>query len=79
MDYYNGVESFINYALFNLSNISRCEIIRCPCKRCKNKKFLDPDIVTMHLLQKTIYEEILVLVCTQRTICSLQDHGRKDG
>jgi hypothetical protein len=52
MDYYNRVESFINYALFNPRNISRGEIIRCPCKRCKKKKFLDPDIVTMHLLQK---------------------------
>ena len=51
MDYYNGVQDFINYALFNPRNISGLSI-RCPCKRCKNKKFIDPDVVTMHLLQK---------------------------
>jgi len=51
MNYYNEVQVFINYALFNLRNISESDI-RCPCKRCKNKKFLDPDVVTMHFLQK---------------------------
>jgi hypothetical protein len=51
MDYYNRIKGFINYALSNLRNISGGNI-RCPCKSCKNKKFLDPDIVTMHILQK---------------------------
>jgi hypothetical protein len=37
MDYCNGVESFINYALSNLINISESGI-RCLFKRCKNKK-----------------------------------------
>jgi hypothetical protein len=51
IDYYNRVESFINYALSNMRNISGGSI-RCLFKRCKNKKFLDLDVVTMHLLQK---------------------------
>jgi hypothetical protein len=34
-----------------LRNISEGGI-RCPCKRCKNKKFLDSDIVMMHLLEE---------------------------
>jgi hypothetical protein len=51
MDYCNGVQGFINYALHNPRNINE-DGIRCPCKRCKNKKFLDLDVVTMHLLQK---------------------------
>jgi hypothetical protein len=34
MDYCNGVQGFINYALSNLRNISRGSI-RCSCKRCK--------------------------------------------
>jgi len=38
IDYYNGVKVFINYSLSNLRNISECGI-RCPCKRCKIKKF----------------------------------------
>ena len=49
MDCCNRVQGFINYALFNSRNINENNI-RCPCTRCKNKKFLDSDIVTMHLL-----------------------------
>jgi len=63
MDYFNGVKDFINYALYNPKYISE-NGIRCPCKKCKNKKFLDLDVVTMHLLQKKIHIKILVLVCT---------------
>ena len=37
MDYYNGIQIFISYALFNPRNISG-DNIRCPCKRCKSKK-----------------------------------------
>ena len=51
IDYCNRVDGFIKYTLSNQKNISGYGI-RCPCKRCKNKKFLDPDVVMMHLLQK---------------------------
>ena len=37
---------FINYAFSNSKNISG-GYIRCPCKRYKNKKFFDLDIVTI--------------------------------
>jgi len=77
MDYCNRIKGFINYALSNLRNISGCNI-RCPFKRCKNKKILDSNVVTMHILQKKVHEEILVLVYTRRTICSLWDHDVKD-
>jgi len=54
MNYCNEVESFINYALSNMkisSSTRRVAYgIRCPCKRCENKKYLDIDVVTMHLL-----------------------------
>jgi hypothetical protein len=36
MNYYNGVQGFINYTLSNPRNISG-ENIRCPCKSCKKK------------------------------------------
>jgi hypothetical protein len=49
MNYCNDVEGLINYALSNPKNISEGNI-RCPCKSCKNKKFLNPDVITMHLL-----------------------------
>jgi hypothetical protein len=51
MNYCNGVEGFINYTLSNPRNFSE-DGIGCPCKRCKNKKFMDLDVVMMHLLQK---------------------------
>ena len=46
----------ITYALSNPRNISE-RGIRCSCKRCKNKNFLNPDVVTMHLLQKKKFLE----------------------
>jgi len=49
MNYCKGVQGFINYALSNPRNISG-RGIRYPYKRCKNKKFFDPDVATMHLL-----------------------------
>ena len=49
MNYCNEVKGFINYVLSNLRNISG-GVIRCSCKSCKNKKFFDLNVVTMHLL-----------------------------
>lgn len=65
MEYCNEVKGFINYTLCNLINISGGGI-RCPYKRCKNKKFLDLDVVMMNLLQKKkrVEGEILVLAYT---------------
>ena len=61
MNHYNRVEGFINYALFNPKNISG-DGIRCPCKRCINKKFIDLDV--MKHLRKKIHGKTLMLVCT---------------
>jgi hypothetical protein len=58
MDYCNEIQDFINYATSNPRNISGCGI-RCPCKMCKHKKFLDPDVVTIHLLHKGFMQEYL--------------------
>jgi len=54
MNYYIGVSFFINYVLSNPRNISEGSI-RCPCKKCKNKNFLDPDLpnLTKLLLEYT--------------------------
>jgi hypothetical protein len=79
MYYCNGVQGLINYALSNLRNISGGGI-RCLCNKCKNKTFLDLNVVMMHLLQKKkVHGEISVLVYTQRTMCSSWYHGRKYG
>jgi hypothetical protein len=36
----------------------------------KIKNFIDANVIAMHLLQKKVHGEILVLVCIRRTICS---------
>jgi len=72
MDYCNKVKGFIDYTLSNLKNIIGGGI-RYPCKRCRNKRFLNPDSSI-----KRAHEIFFVLVCTWRTLYSLQDHGRKD-
>jgi len=52
------VQSFINYITPNPRNISEGGI-RCPCKMCKNKKFLNSDVVVIHLLHKGFLEEYM--------------------
>jgi hypothetical protein len=60
IDYCNEIQGFINYAIFNPRNISE-DGIRCLYKRCKNKKFLKPIVITMHLLYKWFMEKYLCL------------------
>jgi len=59
-NYCKRVEGFINFTLLNLNNISGDEI-RCPCTKCKNKKFHQSNVVMMHLLKKKgLYENTYV-------------------
>jgi hypothetical protein len=58
MDYCNGVQGFINFATSILRNFIDGGI-RCPCRKCKNLKFLHQDVVTMHLLTKGFMEDYL--------------------
>jgi len=58
MNYYNEVQSYINYILSNPRNISG-NGVRCPCKRYMNKNFLDPGVVTLHLVQKGFIERYI--------------------
>ena len=58
MNYCNEVQGFINYAISNPTNFNGDDI-RCPCKRCKNKRFLDPDVIMMYFLQKRFMEKYI--------------------
>jgi hypothetical protein len=58
MDYCNGVQGFINFTTSIPRNFTDGGI-RCPCRKCKNKKFLHQDVVTMHLLTKWFMEDFL--------------------
>jgi hypothetical protein len=64
MDYCNGVEGFINYAVSNLKTINGGSI-RYPCKMCKNKKFFNLDIVMMYLLNKSSKRNTCVSLHTE--------------
>jgi hypothetical protein len=58
MNYCNGVQGFINFVISIPRNFSRGGI-RCPCRKCKNKKYLHLDVVMMHLLHKGFMEDYL--------------------
>jgi len=58
MNYCNEVQSFINFATSIPRNFS-WDGIRYLCRRCKNKKFLHQDVITMHLLHKGFMEDYL--------------------
>ena len=46
-----GVEQFITFACHQEMFI-REGVIRCPCLKCKNRKYLNPDEVRIHLYSK---------------------------
>jgi hypothetical protein len=58
MDYCNGVQGFINFATSIPRNFTGGGI-RCPCRKCENKKYLHPNVVMMHLLHKGFMENYL--------------------
>jgi len=58
MDYCNGVQGFINFTTFIPRNFTGGSI-RCPCRKCENKKYMHPDIVMMHLLHKGFMKNYL--------------------
>ncbi|KAL9383617.1 hypothetical protein Peur_023940 [Populus x canadensis] len=55
MDYCNGVQGFINFATSIPRNFTGGGI-KCPCRKCENKKYLHLDVVMMHLLHKGFME-----------------------
>ena len=58
MDYCNEVQGFINFATSIPINFTGSSI-RCPCRKCKNKKYLHPDVIMMYLLQKGFMDDYL--------------------
>jgi len=55
MDYCNGVQGFFNFTTSIPRNFTRGGI-KCPCRKCLNKKYLHLDVVMMHLLHKGFME-----------------------
>ena len=55
IDYCNEVQGFINFTTSIPKNFTGGGI-RCPCRKCQNKKYLHPDVVMIHLLHKGFME-----------------------
>jgi len=55
MDYCNRVQGFITFTTFIPRNFTEGGI-RCPYRKCQNKKYLYPDVIMMHLLHKGFVE-----------------------
>jgi hypothetical protein len=58
MSYCNGVQGFINFTT-SIPKIFTGSGISCPCRKCKNKKYMHPDVVMMYLLYKGFMEDFL--------------------
>jgi hypothetical protein len=58
MDYCSGVQGFINFVTFIPRNFTGGSI-RCPYRKCQNKKYLHLDVVMMHLLHKGFMKDYL--------------------
>ena len=50
-DFVDGVENFIYFACNQLGVMNMAEI-RCPCRKCQNRKFHTLDEVKLHLFRK---------------------------
>ena len=55
-EFLNSVEEFVTFALGNHQYLSNGDL-RCPCKRCKNKKFHGDDVVRLHLYKHGFVED----------------------
>jgi hypothetical protein len=78
MNYCNEVQGFINFSTSILRNFSGGGI-RCLCRKCKNKKYLHLDIVTMHLLHKGFMKDYLCWYAHKELFVRNKSIVRKDG
>lgn len=50
-EFHQGVESFVHFACGQPVFMDR-DLIRCPCRKCKNQAYRDVDTVRVHLCSK---------------------------
>jgi len=61
MDYYNRVQGFINFTTSIPINFTGGGI-RCPCRKCQNKKYLHPVVVMMRITCVDMHTENYLFV-----------------
>ena len=73
LEFKNGVERFIQFALRNPIEAVDCEgRIRCPCAVCKNLKWLTTWDVQRHLYRKGFVKDYANWICHGETLWSFQ-------
>ncbi|XP_019150967.1 PREDICTED: uncharacterized protein LOC109147764 [Ipomoea nil] len=58
----DGVDEFVNFATAQ-SEYQNNEVIRCPCKKCRNLYHLKPEDVKVHLYKKGFEPNYWVWIC----------------
>ena len=46
-----GVEQFMEFCMSNNMFDSVNQLVRCPCKRCRNRKYNSPDKMKEHIIE----------------------------
>jgi len=77
MDYCNGVQGFINFATSIPRNFTGGGI-RCPCRKCENKKYLHPDVIMMHHLHKGFMENYQCWYAHREVFVSESERRREE-
>ena len=72
IDYCNGVQGFINFTTSIPRNFTEGGI-RCPYRKCENKKYLHPDVVMMDLLHKGFMEITCVGMHTEKYLFVIRE------
>jgi hypothetical protein len=72
MNYCNGVQGFINFTTSIPRNFTEGGI-RCPYRKCENKKYLHPDVVMMDLLHKGFMEITCVGMHTEKYLFVIRE------
>ncbi|KAL5575707.1 hypothetical protein UlMin_017406 [Ulmus minor] len=70
--YEEGVESFINFAILNSTKLN---LIRCPCIKCGNLKFLDPKTIKDHLFVNGVLKSYTIWFWHGETTGSVHVEG----
>jgi len=77
INYCNGVKRFIKYTLSNpkilVDAVLNFHVKDVKIKVSRSRCYYDTSS------RKKVLREVLMLICTCRIICSIQDHSIKDG
>ena len=62
-EFISGVDQFINFALSNEECQKNGESVRCPCSKCRNRRFEHPNTVVEHLYRRGFVDDYWIWTC----------------